>query len=146
MSPRLNASLLRKTDQPLPSQYSSLRALVVDDEDYLLELVCRMLSFLGIGADAADGGPAAMRCLEQNTYDLLITDYQMPEVDGYTLAGWLKQQSRHTKIIVMTGRSPADMKTCMNGGIVDDWLFKPFTMSMLAVMLDRHFNPDGLPQ
>ena len=53
-------------------------------------------------------------------------------MDGYTLSGWLKQKSTDTKVIVMTGNNHADVVNYMDTGIVDHWLFKPFSLTKLA--------------
>jgi CheY-like chemotaxis protein len=116
-------------------EYASLRALVVDDDHCLVTIVHQMLEVLGFSVDTANGGLAAMRCLSQFRYDLMVTDLQMPDMDGYSLSGWLKHKSRDTKVIVMTGRNPADVVGYMKSGIVDRWLFKPFSFSKLRGLL-----------
>ena len=131
---------MRQADYQKPTPYSALKVLVVDDEDHMRELVCRMLKVFDLHAEAVSDATAAMHCLEQKRYDLLITDFQMPDVDGYALATWLKRCANHTRIVIMTGRNYSELKEYMCDGIVDEWLFKPFTMNHLAVSLDRLFN------
>lgn len=77
-----------------------------------------------------------MRCLSRSSYDLMITDLQMPDMDGYALSGWLKHRSKNTKVIVMTGRNPAEVVKYMNNGVVDRWMFKPFSLNTLEGLLN----------
>ena len=109
-----------------------LSALVVDDDHCLLEVVHQMMAALGFRVDAATGGIAAMRYLSQAKYDLVVTDLQMPDMDGYALSGWLKHKSKDTKVIVMTGSTHSNVVKYMKTGIVDRWMFKPFSLTELA--------------
>ena len=109
-----------------------LSALVVDDDHCLLQVVHQMMEALGFRADTATGGIAAMRHLSQSKYDLVVTDLQMPDMDGYALSGWLKNKSKDTKVIVMTGSTHSNVVKYMNTGIVDSWMFKPFSFNRLA--------------
>jgi DNA-binding NtrC family response regulator len=132
------------TDDAPSRRSAPARALVVDDDHCLVQVVHQMLEVLGFRADSAIGGLAAMRCLSQSRYDLMITDLQMPDMDGYTLSGWLKHKSPDTKVIVMTGNNHADVVNYMDTGIVDHWLFKPFSLTKLAGILNELVPTDML--
>lgn len=114
------------------SRGAPLRALVVDDDLCLLSVVHQMVEALGFRVDAATGGIAAMRYLSQSRYDLMVTDLQMPDMDGYALSGWLKHKFNNTKVIVMTGSTHSNVVNYINTGIVDRWMFKPFSLTKLA--------------
>jgi two-component system, NarL family, capsular synthesis sensor histidine kinase RcsC len=101
-----------------------------------LHLMCQLMEDIGFSPDTANGGLAAVRCLSRSIYHLLITDLQMPDMDGYALSGWLKHRSKDTKVIVMTGRNPAEVGNYMNTGVVDRWLFKPFSLNTLEGLLN----------
>lgn len=103
-----------------------------------------MVEALGFRADAANGLLAAMRYLSQSKYDLMVTDLQMRDMDGYALSGWLKLESKDTKVIVMTGRNLADVVHYMNTGIVDRWMFKPFSLTKLAGIVGELVPTDCL--
>lgn len=134
------AIALKENIFPLEGDPSSLRAmplraLVVDDVETMVEVVCRMMEALGFWVDSADGGHAATRCLSQARYDFVVTDLNMPDMDGYALAQWVKHQTRHTKVIIMTGCHPSEVTDYLHTGIVDRWLFKPFRLLELRKML-----------
>jgi len=121
-----------------------LRALVVDDDHCLVQVVQQMMEALGFRADSANGGLAAIRYLSQSRYDLMVTDLQMPDMDGYELSGWLKNKSKDTRVIVMTGCCHADVVNYMNTGIVDRWMFKPFSLTKLAGIVGELVPADYL--
>ncbi len=62
-----------------------LRILVVDDEDDVRDLVAAVLVAEGHQIDTARNGVEALPLLEQHTYDLIVTDLKMPEIDGWAL-------------------------------------------------------------
>jgi two-component system, NarL family, capsular synthesis sensor histidine kinase RcsC len=112
------------------------RVLVVDDEACMLEIVSCMLEKLGCYVDSADSGHAATRCLIESGYDAVVTDFNMPDMDGYTLAEWINDNSPDTTVIIMTGCHHSEVTDYMNTGIVDGWIFKPFSLKALSDQLD----------
>jgi CheY-like chemotaxis protein len=60
----------------------ALRVLVADDQEHMRELMVEALSADGHTVDPAEDGVAALKLLEQQTYDLVVSDLQMPQVDG----------------------------------------------------------------
>ena len=84
-----------------------------------------------------------MRCLSRARYDLMVTDLQMPDMDGHALTRWLKSKSNGTKVIVMTGMAPGDVADYMHTGIVDGWLFKPFSLNTLGSLLGEMLSTDS---
>ena len=60
----------------------ALRVLVADDQEHMRELLVETLSADGHTVDPAEDGVAALKLLEQQTYDLVVSDLQMPQVDG----------------------------------------------------------------
>ena len=65
----------------------SPKILVVDDDHVTRQLVSRMIEGLGFQVETANGGIPAMHYLNQSEYDVLVTDLQMPDMDGYALSG-----------------------------------------------------------
>lgn len=133
---------ISETDAATMRRSAPLRVLVVDDDNCLLQTVQQMVEALGFRADAAGGGLAAMQCLSRSRYDLMITDLQMPDMDGHALTRWLKSKFKGTKAIVMTGMAPGDVVDHMHTGIVDRWLFKPFSLNTLRRLLNEILSID----
>lgn len=131
-----NPSTVSGVDEAISLRSAPPRVLVVDDDHGLVHLMRQLMGDIGFSADTANGGLAAMRCLSRSSYDLMITDLQMPDMDGYALSGWLKHRSKDTKVIVMTGCNPADVVNYMHTGVVDRWMFKPFSLDTLEGLLN----------
>lgn len=124
-----------------------LRSLVVDDDHTVLSVVARMLAKLGYhGVETAQKKPEAMTKLTQGPYDLLVTDLEMPDMNGYHLTQKIKNEMEDTKVIIMTGHAKHECQEMIVTRWVDGWLFKPFGLMELRDMLQHlglleHENP-----
>jgi|CXWL01.1.fsa_nt_gi CheY-like chemotaxis protein len=109
--------------------------LIVDDEPILRELLCDTL--IGCQVTTADDGSAAIRLLQQDRYDMVITDLMMPQVDGFAVLSAAKKADPATSVIVMTGYpSEENLARCRAMGC-DDVLTKPFTVLAVRAAVDR---------
>jgi len=124
---------------PLNSSKQSgyhLRSLVVDDDHMILKFVARMLTILGFQVvDTAQKQPEVMSMLANGSYDLIVTDLEMPDMNGYHLTHRIKQQMQDTNVIIMTGRHKDECLELMASRWVDGWLFKPFGLNELRDMI-----------
>ena len=116
--------------------------LVVDDEKGTLALVCQLLGKLGFQTTAANSGEEALRCLKiEDRIDLVLTDINMPKMDGWALALQIKATYPNMPIIAMTGESPGAVTPRLNSHGIDRVLFKPFKpidlMQAISHVLDR---------
>lgn len=103
----------------------------------------------GFLADVADNGEAALKAVENNDYDLVLMDCQMPVMDGYEATMRIRRQSRGRRIpiIAMTAHALAgDRERCLEAGM-DDYLQKPLDREKLMAALDRWcpVNVEALP-
>ena len=105
--------------------------LVVDDDAECLKLVSKMVSHLGDQPTMAFNGADALDHLFHANYDLVITDYEMPILDGGQLADQIKKRYMGTRIIMMTGHWEGDVDNLLGAGVVDGLLFKPFSLNTL---------------
>jgi CheY-like chemotaxis protein len=80
-----------------------LNVLIVDDDEVLLDLVGRRLRRLGFDPDRADNGKAGIELINQNDYDLIVTDIYMPEATGIDLLKAAKKKDPRIQVIVITG-------------------------------------------
>ncbi|MFA5682980.1 MAG: ATP-binding protein [Lysobacteraceae bacterium] len=131
------------TDPPplaaLPAD--ALRALVVDDLALNRELLVMQATALGVPAQAADSGVAALQCLADDpSINLLLLDCQMPGMDGYAASRAIRERwpQRALTIIAVTAHARADeLQRCLHAGM-DDYLAKPVTLAALRDILARH--------
>lgn len=126
------------------------RILVVEDNAVNRELIRRQLAQLGYGCDLCDDGNAALAALRNQRYDLLLTDCQMPSIDGYTLTREVRAHERGNNerghgeprlpIIAITASAlPEQVDQCIGAGM-DAYLTKPVQLSELRDTL-RHWLP-----
>ncbi|WP_027782087.1 MULTISPECIES: hybrid sensor histidine kinase/response regulator [Burkholderia] len=95
------------------------RVLVVDDHPVNRKLQQGQLVTLGYAADAAKDGAAALRRCADARYDLVMTDLNMPGMDGYTLARVLRAQYPELPVVAITAHaSAAEHARCAEAGIV----------------------------
>jgi DNA-binding NtrC family response regulator len=79
--------------------------LVIDDEADVRFILTQTLTADGHTVDTAENGKIAMKLAECNTYDIIITDLLMPEMDGLEVISAVSKKLLQTRIIVMTGGS-----------------------------------------
>ena len=84
------------------------RILVVEDEPCIRQLNTKTLTAAGFQVDAAEDGAAAWATLQQNRYDLLVTDNDMPRVSGVELLHKLHAAHMALPVIMATGIPPKD--------------------------------------
>lgn len=119
---------------------TSLKILVVDDDDSLRTAMSRLLRASGFTnvVSANDGDVALERLLVDGGYDLVITDFNMPKMNGLQLLKAVRQseQLRHIKVVMVTGMGNLDgMRTAG----ADAAFRKPFRFEDLEVKLAELF-------
>lgn len=80
--------------------------LLVDDQIDIQEMLADLLRNHGVKVSAYANGKQAEKCLKEQRYDLIVTDLQMPKVDGFTFIEKVRgktSNNTHTPIIVITG-------------------------------------------
>lgn len=116
------------------------RVLVVDDDDYVRDVTGMILEEMGYHVRTTGSGFEALRWLDQESYDLLVLDVKMPEVDGPSLyravvARWSEAAPR---VLFISGFGEA---ACDSGALTVPadaaLLFKPFTLDELQAAIDR---------
>src|SRR5581483_4547593 len=104
-----------------------LRLLVADDNAVNQKVAGMMLKRLGYTADMVADGTEVLRALETSTYDIILLDVQMPEMDGYEAARrirekWLTDEASRPRMIALTGNAvQGDRERCLEAGM-DDYL------------------------
>ncbi|WP_343606297.1 sigma-54 dependent transcriptional regulator [Fluviicola sp.] len=105
--------------------------LVVDDSPEMLELLQRQLKGMQFITFQASNVPDAIDVLKHTSVDLLITDLQMPEVNGMQLVHYVKEHYPELPVLVVTGYpSISGAVEAVKSGVID-YLVKPFTQSEL---------------
>jgi DNA-binding response OmpR family regulator len=110
--------------------------LVVDDDTNIMRLVAEMLAELGYRVDMEEDGQKALQKIYARRYDIVLSDLEMPLINGFLLVSRIKSYTSDTQTLIMTGRCHAEVLGLMTPAIVDAWLFKPFTMDELCEVLE----------
>lgn len=112
------------------------RILVAEDNPVNRELIRRQLAQLGYRCDLCEDGRAALEALRKHRYDLLLSDCQMPHIDGYALARQIRAEEgrsggRRLPIVAITASGlPEQVDLCAAAGM-DAHLIKPVHLSEL---------------
>ena len=107
------------------------RLLLADDNNAIRAVVAELLEFLGYEVALAINGIEALAVFIENSFDLVLTDLEMPAMDGLSLAGHIKGRSPGTPVILLTGSDREDVLRKVERGPVDSVIFKPFKMEDL---------------
>ena len=102
--------------------------LVVDDNNVFRIVVSKMLSRLGYEVSSADSGENGLRIFLMNKFDIVLSDYEMPGMDGVALACIVKKSSPRTRVVIMTGAGKETVFS-RESTAVDEVISKPFTLS-----------------
>jgi CheY-like chemotaxis protein len=86
-------------------EVSGRRILVVDDEPAVSEAIKMMLEYDGHAVQTAGSGKEALSLLEQGNFDVVMTDYSMPEMRGDALAIAIKQRLPHQPVVMVTAHA-----------------------------------------
>ena len=107
------------------------RVLIADDEDSMRMLVARAIAMDGHDTVTAQDGAEALEILtrEQGRFDLLLTDIQMPVMDGIALALAAARDFPELKILLMTGFADQRERASGLNAIVHDVVTKPFSVA-----------------
>jgi CheY-like chemotaxis protein len=114
--------------------------LVAEDNPVNQRVAARMLERLGLTADVAKDGQAAILSLSRQSYALILMDCQMPELDGFEATARIRASEspdHRTPIIAMTASAMrGDRERCLAAGM-DDYISKPIRIEELRTVLER---------
>jgi CheY-like chemotaxis protein len=111
----------------------NFQVLIVDDNEENRDLLARRLHRRDFNLSMAIDGREALSMVQANLYDLILLDIMMPEIDGYAVLKYLKEDSRLRDIPVIMISAVEEMDSvmkCMEIG-ADDYLTKPFDPEVL---------------
>lgn len=134
------------TDEPVEEESVSFDAslhlpknvIAIDDDMLQLELVKEMLERNGVSCTICSKVDKLTEEMRKRNYDLLLTDIQMPNTDGFKLLELLRRSrignSKEIPIVAMTARSEGEREALLDAGF-DGCIFKPFSMNELLKVI-----------
>ena len=110
--------------------------LVVENDQALNKLICRVLNKNGYETSVAFDGEQALEMLDQTYIDLIVTDLMMPRMDGYDLTKALRDSGYQLPILVVTAKDtfPDKAKGFKLG--IDDYMVKPIDVNELLLRVE----------
>ena len=109
--------------------------LVVDDDEAVLNMLCKVVQEDRIVPVAAKSGRDALRLMEDQTFDLILLDVNMPGLDGFQVVQEIRRRGIQTPIIIVSGRKE-DFDTLYGLDIgADDYVTKPFNPVTLGAKI-----------
>lgn len=117
----------------------SKTVLIVDDSISIRQMVSHTLKGAGYQVVESPDGEDALGKARQQALDLVITDQNMPRLDGLGLTKALRADARHrrTPILVLTTEASADMKAKGKAAGATGWLVKPFEPTKLIQVVQK---------
>lgn len=116
------------------------KLILADDEEDVREGLLQLIDWESVGfavADTAENGKEAAEMVEKHVPDVVVTDIQMPFMNGLQLAEWIRGHYPSTKIIILTGYEEFEyaQKAIRLG--IDEYVLKPFSAAELADILHK---------
>ncbi len=118
--------------------------LVVDDKDMMRDSVATTLSRRGHTISAAANGKVALEKIATRSFDAVITDLQMPELDGVELLAAIRDSDEHLPVILMTAYGTVETAVAAMKQGAYDYITKPFSGDELVVAVERAIEHAGV--
>ena len=140
-------------ESPSPDRESVVEAqiLVAEDNPVNQEVTREFLKNLGCSVEVVANGLEAVAALERTSYDLILMDCQMPEMDGFEATSLLRlkeqqqDQKQRTPIVAITANAlEGERQRCLEAGM-DDYISKPFGQDELREILRRWLDQQSSP-
>lgn len=112
-----------------------MKILIIEDEEPLRKIVRKYLEKKSFAVDEAQDGNEALSMIHVNSYDCLLLDLNLPEIDGITLSKRLKEEGYDIPTIMVTARSQVYNKLEGFDVGADDYITKPFNLSELVARI-----------
>jgi PAS domain S-box-containing protein len=130
------------TRHSLREKSNHLRILLVEDNAVNQVLAVRLLEKRGHKVTVAGNGKQALAALEKGSFDLVLMDVQMPEMDGFEATAAIREKEKasgnHLPVVAMTAHAMVgDKERCLEAGM-DDYITKPIRGEELSELLKRY--------
>ena len=127
----------------LDSSLSGFRILLAEDNPVNQKVAKRMLAHLGYQADIVNNGVEAIKAIADQSYDLILMDIQMPEMDGLEATKYIRKQESELKlppiaIIAMTATDMDDDQHIYRDAGMNDYISKPIQIEKLKNLLQHY--------
>ena len=122
------------------------RLLIVDDDPELLRFLLDELGEAGHHCSGCDNGQDALLRLRQESFDLVVMDWTLPDFSGVELCRRLRASNNTTPVLMLTARDDVDERVKALDAGVDDYLTKPFNLKELHARVRARLRRGGYEQ
>jgi len=135
------------TNKPLETepQLKKIHVLLVEDNPINQEVALAMLTRLGINTTVASDGEAAVNCVKNQSFDVVLMDIHMPILDGYQATQQIRQFNSSIPIVALTAAAMVEDKQKALASGMNDHLAKPINLAKLHAMLLRYSTDINAP-
>ena len=112
-----------------------MNILLIEDDHNLAKAVIEYLEFENINCDYADNGVTGLKLLQNNFYQVLVLDINMPRMDGLSVCNALRTDGNDIPVLMLTAKDRLEDKLAGFKVGTDDYLVKPFAMDELVVRI-----------
>ena len=129
-----------ESGEAVHGEVPSMNILVAEDNPVNRKLVSRILNDLGHTTEMVANGREGLDAVLAGDYDMIFTDLQMPELDGYEMTRLLREQKNSIWITALTAEAmPDDAAKCLRAGM-NDYVSKPFTKETIRTSIERCYR------
>jgi two-component system chemotaxis response regulator CheY len=135
-----------RTEQAMPDR-TSLKFLVVDDFSTMRRIVRNLLKELGFtNVDEAEDGAVALGKLREGSFEFVVSDWNMPNMDGLTLLQNVRADARLKTLpfLMITAEAKKENIIAAAQAGASGYIVKPFTAATLQEKLDKIFEKMGI--
>jgi two-component system chemotaxis response regulator CheY len=119
-----------------------MKTLIVDDSSAMLRVIKMTLNEIGIDdIDTALNGKEAIEKFEQGSYELLLTDWNMPEMDGISLVRRVRELDTDVYIVMVTTECKKEQVVEALEAGVDNYVTKPFSKKRIQKIIEEEVKP-----
>ena len=112
-----------------------MRVLVVEDDATIADFLVRGLTEHGYAVDLARDGPAALELLGAGSFDAVVLDILLPDIDGLTVCRRMRDNGDRTPVLMLTARDTVEDRVAGLDSGADDYLVKPFAFAELVARI-----------
>jgi two-component system, chemotaxis family, chemotaxis protein CheY len=131
----------------MPADPSKIKLLVVDDFSTMRRIVRNLLKELGFtNVDEAEDGAVALQKLKGGGFDFVVTDWNMPNMDGLTLLQSVRADAalKHLPVLMITAEAKKENIIAAAQAGASGYIVKPFTAATLNEKLTKIFEKMGM--
>ncbi len=113
------------------------KILLIDDDDSLNKVIAYQLQQMGYDVSSAEDGTSGLSLFKENTFDIVLTDLQLPDIDGMEILSQIRQIDKDVIVIIITAYGTVENAVEASHSGADDYITKPFGKESLRFTIEK---------